>query len=315
MSEPSPPVEGDDEAAHDEATELQFDQAEMTTPTPGGPSCDACKRPISDAYYEINGKVICTVCQPQIASAFRGGSAVTRVLKATLFGTLAALAGAALYYAIVRATGIHFGLVAVLVGFMVGGAVRKGTGGRGGLFYQFLALFLTYSSIVAFHVPLLIEEGLKRAGQEAEPAAEAPKDPQPNQAKGKVKPDPIFAGKDAQKAAEKGPVPAPGDAAKKNVAKVQDAGPAEVEPAAERPQSAGVFILSLVMLLLLAIGFLYTLPVQVAMSDFILGLIFCFALWEAWKITKGVKLVFNGPFRVNVEKPGIPPGEVVGDGG
>ena len=38
-------------------------------------------------------------------------------------------------------------LVAILVGFMVGGAVRKGTGNRGGLLYQFLASCSTYFAI------------------------------------------------------------------------------------------------------------------------------------------------------------------------
>ena len=40
----------------------------------------------------------------------------------------------------------------------MGKAVRKGTGNRGGAFYQLLAVFLTYSSIVAMHVLLDIQE-------------------------------------------------------------------------------------------------------------------------------------------------------------
>ena len=39
--------------------EIQFDQAEYATPVPGGPVCRACKRPILDSYYEINGNVVC----------------------------------------------------------------------------------------------------------------------------------------------------------------------------------------------------------------------------------------------------------------
>ena len=39
-----------------------------------------------------------------------------------------------------RVTGWNIGLVAIVVGFMVGGAVRKGTGNRGGMLYQFLTL-------------------------------------------------------------------------------------------------------------------------------------------------------------------------------
>ena len=36
---------------------------------------------------------------------------------------------------------------------MVGGAVKAGSGNRGGRFYQLMALFLTYSAIVAMLVP------------------------------------------------------------------------------------------------------------------------------------------------------------------
>ena len=66
--------------------------------------------------------------------------------------------GAFIYYVILRVTGYNIGLVAVLVGFMVGGAVRKGTGNRGGLFYQMLAVFLAYTAIGAMHLPFLFDE-------------------------------------------------------------------------------------------------------------------------------------------------------------
>jgi hypothetical protein len=38
---------------------LQFERAE---PQPGGAtalSCSLCRRPISDSYYEANGKIVC----------------------------------------------------------------------------------------------------------------------------------------------------------------------------------------------------------------------------------------------------------------
>src|SRR5208282_4601275 len=130
-----------------------------------------------------------------------------------------------LYYVILRVTGINLGLVAVVVGFMVGGAVRKGTGNRGGLFYQFLAVFLTYSAIVAMYVPMLIEALIKQ-----EP---------------KLSPVRIFD------------------------------------------------------LMVVRIDGLFTLPVQIAINRPISGLIYGFALWEAWRINKGARLVLNGPFRVD----------------
>ena len=64
-------------------------------------------------------------------------------------------------------TNINFGLVAVLLGFMVGGAVCEGDGKPGGgRFYQLLAVFLAYSAIVGMHVPLVIEAvGRKQAAR------------------------------------------------------------------------------------------------------------------------------------------------------
>ena len=46
-----------------------------------------------------------------------------------------------------KATGYEIGLVAIVVGLLVGGAVRKGSGARGGWFYQLMAVALTYAAI------------------------------------------------------------------------------------------------------------------------------------------------------------------------
>ena len=54
---------------------------------------------------------------------------------------------------IIVGTGWNFSLVAILVGYTVGGAVRTGSDDRGGLFYRLLAVFLTYSAIVGMFVP------------------------------------------------------------------------------------------------------------------------------------------------------------------
>ena len=148
---------GDDDVAID-PVDIQFDQAEYATPAADGPSCGVCHSPIDGEYYETGGKVFCPSCRHNVEAAFRGGSRVARVFKALILGSVASAVGAVLYYAILRATGYNIGLVAVVVGVMVGRAVRTGTGGRGGRFYQFLAVFLTYSAIVAMYVPLVLEE-------------------------------------------------------------------------------------------------------------------------------------------------------------
>ena len=54
----------------------------------------------------------------------------------------------------------------------------------------------------------------------------------------------------------------------------------------------------MLVLLLTLIGIFYAIPVMEATHSPIAGLIYAFALWEAWKINKPVQLVFNGPFRL-----------------
>lgn len=138
---------------------LQFDRAE---PAKGGPgaaaACTACKQPLGSIYYEVNGKVICERCRNQVLEHVHAGSSAGRFGKALLFGVGAAIAGTILYYAILAITGLELSLISIVVGFMVGAAVRKGSGGRGGWRYQALAMFLTYTSIVSSYVPLIVQE-------------------------------------------------------------------------------------------------------------------------------------------------------------
>ena len=72
-----------------------------------------------------------------------------RAFAATALGLLAGLAGAAIWYAVRKITDYEIGLIAIVVGLMVGVAVRKGSKGRGGWFYQALAMTLTYCCVCA----------------------------------------------------------------------------------------------------------------------------------------------------------------------
>src|SRR4051812_36252602 len=143
MSEPLP-SESAPEGQESPAEELQFDNAEFTSERPGALSCAACQKEIDATYYEVNGKTVCASCRAPIEAHRASGSRVERFARATVFGAGAAAVGGAIYYAVTRATGREFALVSILVGFMVGAAVRKGSWNRGGRVYQALALFLTY---------------------------------------------------------------------------------------------------------------------------------------------------------------------------
>ena len=62
-----------------------------------------------------------------------------------------------MYYAITAISGYEFGLIAIVVGFGVGTAVRWGSNGRGGKRYQALAMALTYLAIVATYIPPIVQ--------------------------------------------------------------------------------------------------------------------------------------------------------------
>jgi hypothetical protein len=88
-----------------------------------------------------------------VEERYNSGSPATRVARAAGLGLLAGVLGAVLYYAISAMTGYEFGLIAIVVGFMVGWAVHYGSSGRGGWGYQTLAVALTYLAIVSTYIP------------------------------------------------------------------------------------------------------------------------------------------------------------------
>ena len=72
-----------------------------------------------------------------------------------------------LWYIVLELTDSQWGILAVVVGLVVGGAVRKGSNGRGGWRYQALAIVLTYTAIVSSYVPYVIKGFREQAAQTA----------------------------------------------------------------------------------------------------------------------------------------------------
>ena len=136
-----------------------------TPATAGGvAACAACGEPITDVYFEANGKVVCPRCREAVAASQTGGSGVGRFVQATVLGTLGGLAGAVVWWAVRNLIGWQIGLIAILVGFLAGGGVRKGSQGRGGVGYQILAVLITYLCIAANYVPDFVRMGFARGG-------------------------------------------------------------------------------------------------------------------------------------------------------
>jgi len=62
-----------------------------------------------------------------------------------------------MYGIVLLATGAEFALLSILVGIMVGKAMIKGSGGRGGRKLQIIAVLLTYGSITTGYVPTILK--------------------------------------------------------------------------------------------------------------------------------------------------------------
>jgi hypothetical protein len=89
--------------------------------------------------------------------------------KPAVPGVGAGVVGAAIYYAAIAITHLEIGIVAILIGYMVGYPVRRGVNGRGGLRFQVLAAALTYLAVALAYTPLAIQEEMR----EAKPAPQA----------------------------------------------------------------------------------------------------------------------------------------------
>lgn len=157
---------------------LQFDTAvPRVTPTAVGAhgvSCTICQRTIADEYFDVNGQSVCATCRDQLEQLTVTPREWSVFVRAGLLGLVAAILGAILYYAVIAITNFEIGLVAIAIGYMVGWAVRKATGGRGGRRFQVLALVLTYWAVGLAYTPLTFQQIAEENKKEAQAAAATP---------------------------------------------------------------------------------------------------------------------------------------------
>ena len=244
-------------------SELQFERAEPNGDgAPPQAKCVGCGTPLS-SYFEVCGNVACENCK-DAAVARQGASHLPTLLKGGLFGFAAAAVGAGIYYAIAEATGYEFGLMSIVLGLMVGFAVRRGSRGRGGWRYQVLAMFLCYAAICATYVPRVISAIRKHH------ASTAASNPAP-------------AGQAAA------------DAAPKTAAATPVA-----PPAAVHQPSAGEFAGALAQLFLFTLALPFLAGFENIMGLVIIGI----GLYEAWKVNRGIRFSVSGPFSVGEARSG-----------
>jgi len=129
---------------------LQFDQAESGSQS----ICFACKTELAGHYYSINGNLACERCYTQIKLSLDGPDLTgPRLVKAVILGIIASILGFGLYYGIMKVSGYQFGLIAIVVGIMIGKAVKFGGENRGGPAFQIIAMALTSLCIVSTYIP------------------------------------------------------------------------------------------------------------------------------------------------------------------
>ena len=139
---------------------LQFETAISSVPAGAdgghnGVTCVSCQRTILDKYFDVNGQSVCESCRDQLAQLAETPRGWNVLAKACLFGLVAAILGAILYYAVIAITDFEIGIVAIAIGYMVGYGIRMGTQGRGGRRFQVIALVLTYWAVGLAYTPIV----------------------------------------------------------------------------------------------------------------------------------------------------------------
>jgi hypothetical protein len=156
------------------AESLQFRKAETTAEKR---SCAFCRKAIDDTYYHTAGRVACPVCAKAISARQARRSGSQELACAFLYGLGAALIGSALFAVVALVAHVRLGLLAIVVGVMVGKAVVYGADGCRGLRFQILAVLLTYFSIGSSYVPLYIAAAQHHRAANVAAASDAPVSP------------------------------------------------------------------------------------------------------------------------------------------
>jgi hypothetical protein len=237
----------------------------------GHVNCSRCGASVTE-YWAVDGAVLCEPCKGEVLAARgssdgRGG----RIAKAFALGTAGALVGAAVWYAVAKFAHIELALIAILLAFLVGKGVFIGSGKRGGLGYQLMALALTWFGIGAAAAPFAFEGFTQHAAQVAD----------------------SLRTRDTTTAA---PAAMSDSQIQAELAKLDSA--IAKPPAPKAASGWGVVLLGLGALVLLILS----LPVLVVVNSgsFILVIIYGVGLFEAWKLTRRVEALVSGPHAVGM---------------
>src|SRR5262245_15741153 len=137
-------------------------------------TCVACGTAIETEYYQINGHVACATCRSRAEASAETPRGIRPLVIAGMFGLGAGLAGAVIYFAVLALLDLEVGIVAIVIGYIVGYAIPKGTGGRGGLRSRVLAVALTYGPIAMAYTSIVIKSAIEKPEPTTTSATVAP---------------------------------------------------------------------------------------------------------------------------------------------
>jgi hypothetical protein len=271
---------------------LDFEHADRTSGT--ARACAQCATPITDRYFTLGSHVLCESCHLAFQNVRAPGNAASRFFGAAALGTVAAAIGCALWMLVTELTGYEIGLIAIAIGYLVGMAVHVGARRVGGVAYQLLAVFLTYSAIVMTYVPMIANQFIAADGARQEVQGDVSDEAQ------------IFLSDDSRIDLPDDSQTAPsGDSQTAlsddwaeddtaNSAPGANAG-GDVEAPVTKP---GVDELAA---WITAIPIAYMLPFLMGFENAIGILIIGFALWQSFRMNARAKIELQGPFRLEAD--------------
>lgn len=253
----------------DEPLSFHDDQAHA-----GPVTCARCEKSLSE-YWSIGGAVYCERCKDEIvAERTAPDGAAVRVGKAFAFGLGGMIAGAVVWYVVAKYMDMQLGLIAILLGWLVGKGIHYGSEKRGGLGYQIMAIVITYLGIGAAWVPFAFEGMGQEVAQVADSMAAA---------------DPVAPAAVA--------VDSMSDSAMNaELARLDSSIAAGKELQEDAIGPGAALATALIALILLTVS----LPVIVVLNggSFISAIIYAIALYEAWKFSAGDLPPISGPHPV-----------------
>lgn len=258
--------------------------------------CRLCEQRPTGSYFWVGGGVFCAPCKDRVLA---DKPSLKVYLRAAALAFAAGLAAAVVDIGVTAASGSQFAIIAILMGWAVGWGMKKGSGGRGGRKFQFLAASLVYC-VISLSLLGQILYGVLYAGPDSEvytplagPRLVVPGSP------------PATPGPEASPALEASPSPVVEVEESPTLAPAEEGSELQAQPLEERGFHPLVTFV-LVMLVSLA------LPVIMASYAPLSILFYCLALYQAWVMTGALPV--EGPIALESELPATEEGQQASPG-